>query len=43
MSIYYIAIKTEKSGPDVGLATGDPDVRAFDLAAPFPSHVILLS
>jgi hypothetical protein len=30
-------INTEYSGPDLGLATGDPDVRTFDLGAPFLS------
>jgi hypothetical protein len=27
--------KPEKSGPDLGLATGEPDVRTFDLGASF--------
>jgi hypothetical protein len=27
---YYLVINTEKSGPDLGLATGDPDVRTVD-------------
>jgi hypothetical protein len=26
-----IVKNTEKSGPDLGLAKGDPEVRAFDL------------
>jgi hypothetical protein len=30
-------LNTEKSGPDLGLATGGPDVRTFRLGAPFPS------
>jgi hypothetical protein len=36
-------INTEKSGPDLGLATGDPDLRTFDLGAPFLflSHSLL--
>jgi hypothetical protein len=29
--VYYLVINTEQSGPDLGLATGDPDVRTFDL------------
>jgi hypothetical protein len=37
MFIYYFMINTEKSGPDLGLVTGDPDVRTFDLGAPFLS------
>jgi hypothetical protein len=28
-------INTEKSGPDLGLATRDPDIRTCDLEAPF--------
>jgi hypothetical protein len=32
-----IVINTEKSGPDLGLATGDPNVRIFDLRAIFLS------
>jgi hypothetical protein len=32
--IYCFVIKTEKTGPDFGLATGDLDVRANDLGAP---------
>jgi hypothetical protein len=27
---YYFLINVEQSGPDLGLATGDPDVRNFD-------------
>jgi hypothetical protein len=34
-------INTEKSGPDLGLATGDPEVRTFDLGAPFLSISLL--
>jgi hypothetical protein len=30
-------INTEKSGPDLGLATGDPGVKTFDLGAPVVS------
>jgi hypothetical protein len=30
-------INTEKSGPDLGLATGDPGIRTFDLGVPFLS------
>jgi hypothetical protein len=26
--IYYFVINTEQSGPDLGLATRDPDIRA---------------
>jgi hypothetical protein len=26
----YFLINTEKSGPDLGLATGYPDMRIFD-------------
>jgi hypothetical protein len=33
----YFVINTEKSGSDLGLATGDPDLRSFDLGAPFLS------
>jgi hypothetical protein len=32
---YYFMITTEKSGSDLELATGDPDVWTFDLRAPF--------
>jgi hypothetical protein len=28
-------LNTEYSGPDLGLATGEPDVRTFYLGAPF--------
>jgi hypothetical protein len=31
-------IKTEHSEPDLGLATGDPEARAFDLETPSLSH-----
>jgi hypothetical protein len=43
-----IMIKAGKSGSDLGLATGDPNVRTFDLGELFPSpslslsHIILL-
>jgi hypothetical protein len=30
-NIYYFVISTEKSGPDLGLATGDHDVMTIDL------------
>jgi hypothetical protein len=30
-------ITTDLSGPDLGLATGDPDVRTFNLGSPFLS------
>jgi hypothetical protein len=43
---YYFVINTEKSWPVLGLATGEPDVRAFDLGAPFlssPSPPLSLS
>jgi hypothetical protein len=33
--IYYFMINTEYSGPDLGLATEDPDIRTFCLRAPF--------
>jgi hypothetical protein len=29
-NIYYFVTNTELSWPDLGLATGDPDVRTFD-------------
>jgi hypothetical protein len=32
-----IVLNTEQLGPDLGLATGDPDVRTFNLEAPFLS------
>jgi hypothetical protein len=28
--MYYFVINTEYSGLDLGLATGDPDVRTFE-------------
>jgi hypothetical protein len=40
-------INTEKLRPDLGLATGDPDIKTFDLGSPFISpppslsHIIL--
>jgi hypothetical protein len=34
-------INTEKLGPDLGLATGDPGVRTFDLGTPFLSLSLL--
>jgi hypothetical protein len=34
---YYFIINTEWSGPDLGLATGDLDIQAFDSWAPFYS------
>jgi hypothetical protein len=34
-NVHYFVINTEKSGPDLRLATGDSDVRTFDLGAPF--------
>jgi hypothetical protein len=41
-----IAINTEESGPDLGLATGDLDIRTLDLGEQFLSlclsHIILL-
>jgi hypothetical protein len=43
--IYNFLINAEQSGLDLGLATGGPDVRAFDLGAPFlslsPSFALL--
>jgi hypothetical protein len=33
--IYYFMINTEYSGPDLGLATRDPDIRTCDLGEPF--------
>jgi hypothetical protein len=37
-------INTEESVPDLGLNTGDPDVRAFNLGVPFlsPSYNLAL-
>jgi hypothetical protein len=35
-------INIEKSGPDLGLVTGDLDVRAFDLGAQFLSYKFAL-
>jgi hypothetical protein len=46
---YYFLINTEKSGPDLGLATGGPEVRTFDYQARTTliigkifNHIILL-
>jgi hypothetical protein len=38
-----IVINNEKSGPELGLATGDPAVRTFDLGEPFLSLSLSLS
>jgi hypothetical protein len=42
----YFLITTEKSRLELGLATGEPDVRTFGLGAPFLSlslsHIILV-
>jgi hypothetical protein len=41
---YYFVVNTGKSGPDLGLDTGDPYVRTFDLGAlllSLPSLLIL--
>jgi hypothetical protein len=34
---YYFMINTEKSGPDLGLTTGDLNVKTFDLVTQFLS------
>jgi hypothetical protein len=39
----YFMINRDKSGPELGLATGDPGVRTFDLGAPFLSLSLSLS
>jgi hypothetical protein len=37
---YYFVMNTESSRSDIKLTTGDPDVRAFDLGAPFLSFIL---
>jgi hypothetical protein len=39
---FFFAINTEQSAPDLGLATEDPDVRAFDKGEPFLSLLFIL-
>jgi hypothetical protein len=34
----YFVINTEKSWPDLGLATGDQDIRPFNLETQFLSY-----
>jgi hypothetical protein len=36
-NVCYFVINTEKSGPDLGLATGDLGVKTFDLETPYLS------
>jgi hypothetical protein len=36
-NVYYLVLNSEYLGPDVGLATGDPDVATSDLRRPFVS------
>jgi hypothetical protein len=40
--MYYFMINTESSGPNLGLATRDPDVRTCDLGALFSLSLSLL-
>jgi hypothetical protein len=42
-NMYYLVINGEYSGPDVELATGDPDVTTSDLRRPFLSLSLSLS